>query len=58
MTGFTDAQYRVFTEAFVSRALPGGRPHHYRVPPEYERAPYWFPADTVWEMQGAEMTVR
>eukprot|EP01052_Picozoa_sp_SAG31_P002557 SAG31_NODE_91_length_26366_cov_6.792211_5_plen_154_part_00 len=58
MTGFTDVQYRDFTRRFTEKALPQGcKPRHYRVPAEYEGAPFWFRGDTVWEMQGAELTV-
>eukprot|EP01043_Picozoa_sp_COSAG02_P071210 COSAG02_NODE_12921_length_1472_cov_1.114348_1_plen_113_part_00 len=56
MSGFTDAQYKEFTASFKARAL-SSRPAYYQVPESLAGAPYWFAPTTVWEIQGAELTV-
>ena len=55
MTGFTDVQFREFTETFKARAI--SRPSYYSVPEKLQSAPYWFAPTVVWELQGAELTV-
>ena len=49
------SQYKEFTETFKARAI--ARPPYYSVPDSLARAPYWFAPTTVWEIQGAELTV-
>jgi DNA ligase 1 len=56
MSGFTDAQYKEFTASFKARAL-AARPPYYAVPESLAGAPFWFAPTTVWEIQGAELTV-
>jgi DNA ligase-1 len=57
MTGFTDTQFREFTEHFTSRARPRGVAADCRVPASYRSAPFFFDAEEVWELQGAELTI-
>jgi DNA ligase-1 len=59
MTGFTDVQFRSFTERFTSRSRgkDKGVPTDYRIPENLRGAPFIFDPQVVWELQGAELTI-